>query len=155
MRPLADRSSGRLLVEDPSIAEYYLPAGSQWQRWSCTRNIVLPTGANTGGPSDKAGVVGDGNAAAFARYIAQGYFSLVALNFADTKPLDHSIAADLRRNHRYQHRPGRPLRPRPGYLRHLAIRAVTTSGRRTGTMARPAATAGKRQRPGLVPAPSA
>ena len=26
--PLADHSSGRLLVEDPSIAEYYLPAGS-------------------------------------------------------------------------------------------------------------------------------
>ena len=45
MRPLVDNSTGRLLVEDPSIAEYYLPAGSQWQRWSSTRNIVLPTGS--------------------------------------------------------------------------------------------------------------
>ena len=50
LRPLAGHSSGRLLVEDPSIAEYYLPAGSQWQRWSSTRNIVLPGGASTGGP---------------------------------------------------------------------------------------------------------
>ena len=98
LRPLADGSSGRLLVEDPSLAEYYLPSGSQWQRWSSTRNIVLPSGAPTGGPSAKAGVVGDGNAGTYAMYIAQGYFSLVALNFTDTKPLDQSIAADLRRN---------------------------------------------------------
>jgi hypothetical protein len=34
-------------------------------------------------------------------YIAQGYFSLVALNFSDTTALDKSIAADLSRNHRY------------------------------------------------------
>ena len=30
MRPLADNSKGRLLVEDPTIAEYYLPSGSHW-----------------------------------------------------------------------------------------------------------------------------
>src|SRR6476646_7016861 len=34
LRPLADNSTGRMLVEDPSIAEYYLASGSQWQRWS-------------------------------------------------------------------------------------------------------------------------
>ena len=101
LRPLADGSSGRLLVEDPSLAEYYLPSGSQWQRWSSTRNIVLPSGAPTGGPSTAAGVIGDGNAGTYAMKIAEGYFSLVALNFTDTKPLDQSIAADLRRNHRY------------------------------------------------------
>ena len=39
-RGLVDHSTGRVLVEDPSIAEYYLPAGSQWKRWSSTRNIV-------------------------------------------------------------------------------------------------------------------
>jgi hypothetical protein len=99
--PLVDHSTGRLLVEDPSLAEYYLPAGSQWMRWSSTRNIVLPTGAPTGGPSDKAGVVGAGNAGTFGLYIQQHYFSLVALNFADTTSLDHVIAADLRRNHHY------------------------------------------------------
>jgi hypothetical protein len=102
-RGLVEHGTGRVLVEDPSIAEYYLPAGSQWQRWSSTRNIVLPSGAPTGGPSTKAGVVGDGNAGTFAMYIAEGYFSLIALNFIDTTPLDQSIAADIRRNHHYHH----------------------------------------------------
>ena len=100
--PLADHGTGRLLVEDPSIAEYYLRVeGSQWQRWSSTRNIISPSGAPTGGPSDKAGVVGPGNAGTFAMYIKEGYFSLVALNFSDTVSLDKSINADLKRNHRY------------------------------------------------------
>ena len=93
--PLVDHGTGRLLVEDPSIAEYYLSAGHQWQRWSSTRNIVLPSGASTGGPI--AGVTGDGNAAAFGKYIARRYFSLVALNFADTADLDHRIREDLTR----------------------------------------------------------
>jgi len=99
--PLVDHSTGRLLVEDPSLAEYYLPAGSQWMRWSSTRNIVQRSGAPTGGPSNAAGVVGAGNAGTFNMYIQEGYFSLVALNFADTTSLDHSLAADLRRNHHY------------------------------------------------------
>jgi hypothetical protein len=99
--PLVDHSTGRLLVEDPSLAEYYLPAGSQWMRWSSTRNIVLPTGAPSGGPSDAAGIVGAGNAGTFALKIQGGYFSLVALNFADTTSLDHSLAGDLRLNHHY------------------------------------------------------
>jgi 4-amino-4-deoxy-L-arabinose transferase-like glycosyltransferase len=101
LRPLADNSTGRMLVEDPSIAEYYLASGSQWQRWSSTRNIVLPSGAPTGGPSTKAGVVGAGNAGTFAMYIHIGYFSLIALNFTDTTSLDESIVADIRRNRHY------------------------------------------------------
>jgi hypothetical protein len=99
--PVVDHGNGRVLVEDPSIAEYYLPAGSQWERWSSTRNIVLPSGAPTGGPSTKAGIVGAGNAGTFAMYIQQGYFSLIALNFTDTTALDKSIAADIHRNHHY------------------------------------------------------
>jgi 4-amino-4-deoxy-L-arabinose transferase-like glycosyltransferase len=102
MRPLADDSKGRLLVEDPTIAEYYLSSGSQWERWSSTRNIVLPTGASTGGPTAKAGVVGGGNAGVFAVFIEEGYFSYVALNYADTTTLDLQITADLRRNPHYQ-----------------------------------------------------
>ncbi len=101
LRPLADHGTGRLLVEDPAPARYYLRSGSQWQRWSSTRNIVLPSGASTGGPHESAGVTGAGDPAAYDRYIAQGYFSFVALNFADTTALDHRIAADLRRNHHY------------------------------------------------------
>jgi 4-amino-4-deoxy-L-arabinose transferase-like glycosyltransferase len=99
-RPMADHGSGHLLVEDPGAARYYLPAGTQWQRWSSTRNIILPGGVSTGGP--QAGVVAAGNPAAFARYISQGYFSYVALNFADTTALDHQIRADLARNHHYR-----------------------------------------------------
>lgn len=100
LRPLADHGNGRLLVEDPGPARYYLPSGAQWERWSSTRNIVLPGGASTGGP--RGGVVAAGEPAAFARYISQGYFSYVALNFADTTSLDHQIRAELARNHHYQ-----------------------------------------------------
>jgi hypothetical protein len=96
--PLVDHSTGPLLVEDPSIAAYYLPAGANWRRWSSTRNIVLPSGASTGHPTSQ-GIVGAGDPAVFARYIAEGYFSLVALNFADTAPLDQAIATDLRHYH--------------------------------------------------------
>ncbi|MGI8452179.1 MAG: ArnT family glycosyltransferase [Streptosporangiaceae bacterium] len=96
-RPLATRTSGPLLVEDPSIAEYYLPAGHQWQRWSSTRNIVLPSGGSIAHPT--SGVTGEGDPASFARYIGRRYFTLVALNYADTITLDHSIRADLVRAH--------------------------------------------------------
>jgi hypothetical protein len=96
-RPLVARDPGRLLVEDPSIAEYYLPAGIQWERWSSTRNIVLPSGASSGGPSKAAGVVGAGNPGTFALYIEKHYFSLVALNYADTTSLDLRLVTDLRR----------------------------------------------------------
>ena len=101
LRPLVSGGSGRLLVEDPSIAEYYLKAGDDWQRWSSTRNIVTPTGKSTAGPSKSAGVVGPGNAGEFAVFILQHYFSIVALNYADTTTLDHKITADLKADHHY------------------------------------------------------
>ena len=102
LRPLADHGTGRLLVEDPAVAKYYLPSGSQWRRWSSTRNIILPTGASTGGPAATAGIAAPGNAATFARYIAAGYFSYVALNFTDTTALDHALATELHRNPSYR-----------------------------------------------------
>jgi hypothetical protein len=101
LRPLADHGHGRLLVEDASIARYYLPAGRQWQRWSSTRNIVLPSGAFTGGPASTASVASGGNPGVYAEFITRGYFSIVALNFADTTALDHSIADQLHRDPRY------------------------------------------------------
>jgi hypothetical protein len=102
LRPLADHGHGRLLVEDASIARYYLPAGSQWQRWSSTRNIVLPSGAFTGGPASTASVTSGGNPGVYAEFITHGYFSLIALNFADTTALDHRIANQLHRDPRYR-----------------------------------------------------
>ncbi|MGO9161712.1 MAG: glycosyltransferase family 39 protein [Streptosporangiaceae bacterium] len=100
--PLADHSTGRLLVEDPSVAEYYLPAGRDWKRWSSTRNIILPSGASTGGPSSQAGVTGAGNIGVYAEYVTSGYFSYVALNYADTTTFDLELTHDLRRSHRYR-----------------------------------------------------
>jgi Dolichyl-phosphate-mannose-protein mannosyltransferase len=102
LRPLVNYGSGRLLVEDPSIAEYYLTeAGSRWQRWSSTRNIYKPGGLSTGGPSKSAGVVGPGNFWEFAKYIRKGYFATVALNFADTTTLDHKLNRELKGNPHY------------------------------------------------------
>jgi hypothetical protein len=95
-RPLAG-SSGRLLVEDPSIAEYYLPAGRQWSRWSSTRNIVLSETHSITVPANNSRA-----AVLYAKYIAEGYFSVVALNFGDTGAFDHKIAADLDRNTAYR-----------------------------------------------------
>jgi 4-amino-4-deoxy-L-arabinose transferase-like glycosyltransferase len=101
LRPLADSGHGRLLVEDPSVAKYYLPAGREWRRWSSTRNIVLPSGASTGSPTATAGILAAGNASTFARYIEHGYFSYVALNFTDTTALDHGLATLLHHNRHY------------------------------------------------------
>jgi hypothetical protein len=102
LRPLVNYGSGRLLVEDPSIAEYYLQkAGSQWQRWSSTRNIYKPGGISTGGPSKSAGVVGPGDAGTYAFYILNGYFATVALNFTDTTTLDHELSHELKQDPRY------------------------------------------------------
>ncbi len=98
LRPLAAHSTGPMLVEDPSIAKYYLPSGSQWRRWSSTRNIVLSSGASTG---TTTGIIAAGNAATFAYYIAHGYFAYVALNFTDTTGLDHGLATELHHNPYY------------------------------------------------------
>jgi 4-amino-4-deoxy-L-arabinose transferase-like glycosyltransferase len=100
--PLADHGNGRLLVETASIARYYLPSGSQWQRWSSTRNIVMPSGASTGGPASGAGVTGPGNRGVFAAFITHGYFSYVVLNYTDTTTLDYQITDDLRSSGHYR-----------------------------------------------------
>ena len=100
-RPLANHSHGRLLVEDPSVAKYYLTSGREWRRWSSTRTIVLPSGASTGNAAATAGIIAAGDAGTFATYIAHGYFSYVALNFTDTAALDQSLAAELHHNPHY------------------------------------------------------
>ena len=43
-----------------------------------------------------------GNAGVFAEFITHGYFSYVALNYADTTALDHQITEDLRHNAHYR-----------------------------------------------------
>ncbi len=96
-RPIADYTTGRILIETPSIAEYYLNAGSDWRRWSNTRSIILPTGHTI-----SVHVGEEGNPATYSKYIRRGYFSIVALNFLSTTSLDLKIAAFVRLNHHYQ-----------------------------------------------------
>ena len=114
LRPYVKHSQGPLLIEDPSIAEYYLKAGAQWRRWSSTRNIVLPSGKSTGGPSPKAGVVGPGNKGVFDEFILSGYFAVVALNYQDTTTLDMEITRDLKANKHYRKVQVVPYGPTPG-----------------------------------------
>jgi hypothetical protein len=114
LRPLVDHPGERVLVEDPQAAEYYLHTEVHWMEWSSTRNIVLPSGLSSGGPSSAAGIVGAGNAGTFGTKIAAGYFTLVALNFADTTSLDRLIRADLRKNHHYRLIEVVPYGPAPG-----------------------------------------
>ncbi len=114
LSPLVDHQPGRYLVEDPQVAEYYLHAESHWAEWSSTRNIVLPSGLSTGGPSSAAGVVGPGNAGTYGTKISEGYFTLIALNFSDTTSLDRKIRADLKKNHHYQIIQVVPYGPAPG-----------------------------------------
>jgi hypothetical protein len=99
LRQLPTHGTGRLLVENPAIARYYLPGGAQWRRWSGTRSITLPSGAFAGA---SAAVTGAGDPATYARYIARGYFSVIALNFTDTPALDHRIAAQLHHDPHYR-----------------------------------------------------
>ena len=94
---LAASHPGRFLVETPSIPEYYLPSGSDWRRWSNTRNIVLPDGH-----SISAAVGASGNPQVYRQFIQRNYFSLIALDFLSTRPLDLAIAADLDGNSRYR-----------------------------------------------------
>ena len=134
-QPASSRSSARwpttargpLLVEDPSIAEYYLPAGRP-----VAALVLHPQhrpalrGQHRPPPPPQASSRA-GNAATFAHYIAMGYFSYVALNFTDTTALDHGLATELHHNPGYHTIAGHPLRHRghagrPGHLRNLEIR---------------------------------
>jgi hypothetical protein len=99
LRPLMTATGGRLLIETASDAEYYLPAGSDWERWSSTFSIVLPSGRTIG---HTGGITNSGTPTVYARYIARGYFSLVALNFQETPELDRDLANDLDHNSAYQ-----------------------------------------------------
>jgi Dolichyl-phosphate-mannose-protein mannosyltransferase len=127
---------GRFLVETPSIPEYYLPSGSDWRLWSNTRSIVLPNGH-----SISAAVGASGNPLVYRRFIQRNYFSLVALDFLSTRPLDLAIAADLDGNSRYRLVADVPYgtarykiweRIPPGTARRLRAASPGTARRGTG-----------------------
>jgi hypothetical protein len=73
---------GRYLAEDYDVEAYYLSSEAPWPRWSSTYRFRYP-GSRAGAPS-------------YAAAIKRHYFSLVILNFGDTKATDTQIAADMR-----------------------------------------------------------
>jgi hypothetical protein len=99
LRPVADRRTGPMLIETPSIAEYYLPAGGQWQRWSSTFNITLPDGREV----EHSGKIGyPGHPQTYRRFIAEGYFSVIALDHGLASTLDRALIGYIARNPRYR-----------------------------------------------------
>jgi Dolichyl-phosphate-mannose-protein mannosyltransferase len=99
LRPIVAETRGPLLVEVSPLGTYYLPSGSQWQRWSNTYGIQLMSGATAGYSPGKVNTAG--NPAAYADFISRGYFSIIALNYGATPVLDHDIEVDLARTPGY------------------------------------------------------
>ena len=96
-RPVADGTSGPLLVETPTVAEYYLGAGQQWRRWSSTFAMTLPDGR-----AEVPGVGRTPSAAAYGPLIARGYFEVIALHGGGlSRGTDAAIVGKLRQNPAY------------------------------------------------------
>jgi hypothetical protein len=99
-RPLAEHSSGPMLVETSSVAEYYLP-GISWQRWSSTFSITTPAGQSVA--YDTHNITGNGEPSVYHQYISDNYFDLIALNYsAGGFSLDGMITKWLRNDPEYR-----------------------------------------------------
>jgi 4-amino-4-deoxy-L-arabinose transferase-like glycosyltransferase len=97
LRPLLARTDGPVLVETSPIAEYYLPQGHQWQRWSSTFAIMFRDGHGEG-----PGVGQVFGMAVYAPLVREGYWSLIALNFGSSSwGLDRQLAAMLNHDPAY------------------------------------------------------
>ena len=98
-RPLAEHSTGPMLVETPSPARYYLGDAIPWQRWSSTWAVTTPSGKSIG---MQPGVDAPGVARVYVRLITHGFFTLVALNADATPGLDQEIIDAITRSHGYR-----------------------------------------------------
>jgi 4-amino-4-deoxy-L-arabinose transferase-like glycosyltransferase len=99
LRPVADHRTGPMLIETPSVAEYYLPAGSQWKRWSSTFNITLPSGHVV----EHSGQIGfPGHPQTYRKFIVRGYFSVIALDHGLASALDRVLIRYIERDHDYR-----------------------------------------------------
>lgn len=99
--PLAEHTSGPMLVETSSVAEYYMPANVNWERWSSTFSITTPNGQSVG--YSLHGVTDLGDPSVYRHYIIDNYFDLVALNYsADGGSLDGLITKWLHSDPRYR-----------------------------------------------------
>jgi len=99
LRPLALRSNGPLLVEDPSPARYYLGSTIRWQRWSSTFSVMLPDMHNVRGVSEVATA---GQPKLYVELVNRSFFDVVALDF-HSGDLDRQIinAMTHSRNYRF------------------------------------------------------
>lgn len=76
LRQVLPGTSGPILVSTPSVAEYYLPQGTQWYRWS---NLYTIRQLNGRAVSSK--VVGSTlSETSYESRIRQGFFSIVVTN---------------------------------------------------------------------------
>jgi hypothetical protein len=96
MQRFTAEGDGPILMDNPSIGEFYSPAGAQWWRWSSTGSVRFALHVVTA-----ARVGGILPAGTFQPLIASGYFTTIALTPSDRSGLDTDITADLRRNHGY------------------------------------------------------
>lgn len=97
LAPFIKHTTGPVLVETPYVSESYLANGTEWQRWSNTRSIRLPTGDYL-----SVQVAKQGQPLVYAKFIKSGYFKLIALNFQGTPALDQFLFADLNANSAYR-----------------------------------------------------
>jgi len=98
LKPLAEHSSGPMLIETSSVAEYYLPS-LNWQRWSNTFSITTPSGQSVG--YSTRSITDPGQPATYRKYVSADYFSLIALNYSSGR-LDLQITALLKHNPAYR-----------------------------------------------------
>ncbi len=96
-RPIVSATRGRLLVETPYVSESVLSTGQQWERWSNTRSILLPSGRTISVP-----VATEGNPNVYTRFIRAHYFAVIALNFRATPALDIQLASVLAADRDYR-----------------------------------------------------
>jgi Dolichyl-phosphate-mannose-protein mannosyltransferase len=89
LRPLIKANRGRILMDYGSVPEYYLGV-RDWQQWSSTSSLRLPSGHTVSSP-----VGTTGNPALYQDYVRRGYFSLIILAFNSQGSMDGSIIATI------------------------------------------------------------
>jgi hypothetical protein len=96
LRPALRHAPGNVLIDAHSIAEYYLPPpGGQWQRWSSTASLILPSGRTVNAP-----IGAEGNPRPYLRLVKSGYFSVIELN--SQSPLAQTLENYLNKDARYR-----------------------------------------------------
>lgn len=83
-------TTGNVLIDSHSDAEYYLAPTTAWRRWSSTSSLILPSGRTV---SSAIGTYS--NPGIYIHFLSRGYFKLVELNTFARGSLGESIAAYL------------------------------------------------------------